>query len=79
MNRGFKARVMHRHIGAKLEDNKAILILVVLFTITGWAIKTCRRFWRTSITIACVGYLYLSAGLSSLIEGAAGWRAALVQ
>jgi hypothetical protein len=78
MSRGFSQRVMHRHIGAKLEENKGVLALVLLCTVTVWLGKTCCRFWRTSTTTACVGYLYLSAGTRSLVEAGAATAVALL-
>ena len=73
----FNQRVMHRHIGAKLEENKGILALVILGTIIAWIATTCRRFWRTSITLASVGYLYLSSGTRPLVEAGAATLVAL--
>ena len=77
MSRGFTQRVMHRHIGAKLEDNKGVLALVLLCTVIAWAGKTCKRFWRTSTTLASVGYLYASSGTRPLVEAAAATLVAL--
>ena len=69
---------MHRHITSKLEENRGVLALVLLGTVTAWIACTCKQFWRTSITTACVGYLYLSSGTRPLLEAAAATAVALV-
>ena len=51
--RSFCQRVMHRHVGAKLEENKGILALVLFCALIVWLGKTCKRFWRTSTTWGC--------------------------
>jgi S-DNA-T family DNA segregation ATPase FtsK/SpoIIIE len=71
-------RVMHRQITSKLEDNKGVLILVVLAAVTAWLVKVCVKHPRTSVTAAGLGYVYLAAGWQALAEAAAALLVVLV-
>lgn len=59
---GLVSRLADAQIGRPMRESKLVLAVVIAAVLLVAPAVTCRRWWRTSLTLAAVGLLVVAGG-----------------